>query len=84
MKLLMLAGLALTLSAPVAATNIFTAHDREPVSRACPHPDDVGRPDGDHDCDDGVGVPVDNGWAPTLLLAIGATGVLWLSRRRHD
>ena len=42
------------------------------------------QPDGDHDCDDPVGVPEPSGWGAAALLGLGVGGVLLRGRRKRE
>jgi hypothetical protein len=74
-------------AALLGPTGVFEAHDRQPTSfgtvtrSPCHDPDDQNGPDHDNDCDD-HGVPVDGGWAPTVVL--GLAGIYILTRRRRE
>ena len=70
---------------------VYLSHDKWPdrfqheVSAAddeC-HENHHLQPDGDHDCDDPVGVPEPSGWGSAALLGLGVGGVLLAGRRRR-
>ena len=75
---------------PFSVPGIFEVHDKFPQRYAVKQAEDSEcneqhhlQPDGDHDCDDPVGVPEPSGWAATSLLALGVGGVLLRGRRRR-
>ena len=76
---------------PFSAPGIFEAHDKFPHRLGAVKQEDNEcnenhhlQPDGDHDCDDPVGVPEPDGWAATSLLALGVGGVLLRGRRKRE